>query len=457
MNAKMHECKNAPVHSAFFLHSELTERLFRRPAHSAHARIARMSASFLGSNLVRAAIGFVTSLVIGRGLGPGEFGRWIFFTAWASTLTVAFDLGLSALVTRDAARDEAGRGRLVAGALAVRLAVFAPAGFLVYSAASWIGGGPASAASLRVAVWLAAAGLAYGCFAALFRASPRWLIAILTIETAGAALQCAGALWIIAHNGGVIHLLRVATAVQILQVATAFVLWRFTARGGRLQWPSWRSGWLLLRRAYPFAVAGAVVNIQSRLAPLMLGYMAGAADVAAFGAAAKLGSAARMLPHAGFAAALPVLSHEVAHGEPEPVRTGFDGYVRWFAIVAATCLLVGARPILRFTYGASFASAAPALAWIAVGLVPSLVNNARKVYLYASGRERMAVQWTSVSVAVQAIGSLALVPSFSAAGAACAMALGEAAVWWPLRMAVRTPGIHEVRPEPAGAWLESSR
>jgi hypothetical protein len=155
-------------------------------------RIARMSASFLGSNLARTAIGFVTSLVIGRGLGPGEFGRWIFFTAWASALTVAFDLGLSTLVTRDAARDEGGVGGLVA----VRLAVFAPAGALVYTGASWIGGGPASADPLRVAVWLAAAGLAYGCFAALFRASPRWLIAILTIETAGAALQCGGALLI---------------------------------------------------------------------------------------------------------------------------------------------------------------------------------------------------------------------------------------------------------------------
>ena len=105
----------------------------------------------------------------------------------------------------------------------------------------------------------------------------------------------------------------------------------------------------------------------------------------------------------------------------------------------------------------SFASAAPALAWIAVGLVPSLVNGARRVYLYASGRERTAVQWTAVSVGVQAIGSLALIPSFSAAGAACDMALGEAAVWWPLRMAVRTRGIHEVRPEPAEACLESSR
>jgi O-antigen/teichoic acid export membrane protein len=417
-----------------------------------------MSVSFLGSSLARTAIGFVTSLVIGRGLGPSQFGRWIFFTAWASALTVAFDLGLGALVTRDAARDEAASGRLVAGAVAVRLAVFAPVGVLLYAGASWIGGGPGSADPLRVAIWLAAAGLAYGCFAALFRASPRWLIAILTIETAGAALQCAGAFWIIASHGGVIRLLRFATAVQVLQIAAALALWRFTSSAGGLEWPSWRSGWSLLRRAYPFAVVGVAGNIQSRLAPLMLGYMAGAPDVAGFGVAAKFGRAARIFPQAGFAAALPVLSHEVAHGEAESVRAGFDGYVMWFAIAAATCLLFGARPILRLTYGASFASAAPALAWIAVGLVPSLVNNARKVYLYASGRERTAVRWTAVSLGVQAIGSLALIPSFGAAGAAFAMAIGEAAVWWPLRAAVRTRSNHEARREPPEpCLLESSR
>jgi O-antigen/teichoic acid export membrane protein len=114
--------------------------------------------------------------------------------------------------------------------------------------------------------------------------------------------------------------------------------------------------------------------------------------------------------------------------------------------------------ILRLTYGGSFASAAPALAWIGVGLVPSLVNNARKVYLYASGRERAAVQWTAVSLGVQALGSLALIPSFGASGAASAMAIGEAAVWWPLRAAVRTRTIHEARREPPEpCLLESSR
>ena len=52
------------------------------------ARIARLSAAFLGSNLARAAIGFGLSFALARALGADRFGRWIFCTAWASTLTV---------------------------------------------------------------------------------------------------------------------------------------------------------------------------------------------------------------------------------------------------------------------------------------------------------------------------------------------------------------------------------
>src|SRR6202044_3281661 len=90
------------------------------------ARIARLSAAFLGSNLARAAIGFGVSFALARGLGAERFGRWIFCTAWASTLTVVVDLGFGVLLTRDGARAEAEPGCLLSGALVLRLAVVLP-------------------------------------------------------------------------------------------------------------------------------------------------------------------------------------------------------------------------------------------------------------------------------------------------------------------------------------------
>jgi len=89
--------------------------------------------------------------------------------------------------------------------------------------------------------------------------------------------------------------------------------------------------------------------------------------------------------------------------------------------------------LLRVSYGDAFASAAPALMWAAAGLVPSLSNAGRKVYLYAHGRERVVLWWSTVAWVIQIVGCLALGHRFGAAGVTLSMAVAEAAIWWPLR------------------------
>jgi O-antigen/teichoic acid export membrane protein len=405
-------------------------------------RIVHMSAAFAVSNLMRSALGFVTSLVVARGLGRDGFGGWTFCMAWAAALTTVFDLGISELLTRDTARGDHHTGRLLTDALVTRLVLFVPAGVVVYVAAPRLGLGLESPATLRIAVWLAAAGLAYGCVAAVFRAWPHRLIAILVIETGGAGAQCLGAVWIAHRGGGIAKFLLLATAVQVVQLVLALVLWWVLVSrpdndaDDAINWPSWHSTASLLRRAFPFAMLGLVANAQTRMAPLLLGYLSIPAEIASFGVATRLASLATLLPYAGFTAALPVFSHEAGRGNSEGVRSRFEGVLRGFTFAAAAVLVVCAAPIVRMTYGARFAAAASPLVWMGVGLVPSLANSGHKVYLYATGRERIALRWSAVALVVQAIGCALLVPRFGAPGAAVGLAIGEAAVWLPLRMAV---------------------
>jgi len=169
------------------------------------------------------------------------------------------------------------------------------------------------------------------------------------------------------------------------------------------------------------------------MGPIVLGVAATPADVAAFGVAQRLEGAARRLPSAAFGAALPVLTDDIERTGETPVRARFDGALRWFALGAATVLSVGAWPIVRFTYGEAFAGAWAALSWAGIGLVPSLTNAGRKVYLYASGRETIVLRWTAIGCAIQAIGCAALIPRFGAVGAMAAYVVSEAAIWLPLR------------------------
>jgi O-antigen/teichoic acid export membrane protein len=90
---------------------------------------------------------------------------------------------------------------------------------------------------------------------------------------------------------------------------------------------------------------------------------------------------------------------------------------------------------MRFLFGAPFAAAAPALMWTTISLVPALSNGSRKIFLYAAGRESTVAAWSAVAIALEVAAGLALIRLAGATGAAISLALGEAAIWIPLRRA----------------------
>jgi len=401
--------------------------------HRALAQILHMSAAFAASDLLRGAIGFTASLAIARGLGRDDFGRWTLCAAWMATLTTVFDLGFGPLLTREAARGDESIGSLLSSALLSRMALFLPVGVFLYLYPAWIRIDWMTPHAMHAVVIAAAAGIAYGCFAASFRATTARLLVILTIETLGVAVRCAIFVFLIARGTTVARLLEVTAGVQIGQLVAAFAAWHAVAPNGRPRFASLRSSWGALRRAVPFALTGLVTNAQVRLAPLMLGSLSSAAEVAFFGVASRIGRAAQMMPQTSLAAAMPVFAHEQQHGRAEAARSPYDALVRWYAAALALFLAVFAVPIVTLTYGSTFKGAALSLGFTGIGLMPRLANNVRRMHLYASGRERVALRWSAAALVVQALSCAVLIPQFGAAGAAVALTIGEAAVWLPLR------------------------
>jgi O-antigen/teichoic acid export membrane protein len=406
--------------------------------------ILRLTVAFVSSNLIRAAIGFATAVLMARELGAADFGRWTVCTTIAATLTAALDLGFGVLLTRDAARSPrrrgpalprhaAGIGVEVANALLARLGLLAPVAIVVIVATA-PAGSTALAKGISTAVLLAAASLAYGCLSGALRGWPEWLVPVLAVETAGAGGQLAGTWWIAGRDGGFVALLWLATAVQSAQFLAAVILWRLSRdRHDAVRLPTPSGAAALVRRSVPFALSGLIANAHGRLAPLALGVFAGVEQVALFGAAQRFTTFVKMLPQSAFAGALPVLSREVQTGSADRVRASFERAIAAFAIASATGLALLAPFVVRLAYGQSFTGAAPVLVWLAIGLVPTLTNNARQLYLYAAGHERTAAVWSAAALAAQAAACALLMPAFGAAGAAMAIGIGEALVWWPLR------------------------
>jgi O-antigen/teichoic acid export membrane protein len=437
---------------------------------NACARLVGMSTAFATSNAARTAISFATSLVVARGLGIDDFGRWTLCMAWAAVLTVTFDLGFGVLLTRDAARaidsgPEHSRGPwpehrrepwperrrgpapAVGAALIVRLGVLAPAAIALAVMPQWFVSDAETATGLRLAPLVAAAGVAYGSLAPVFRASPTALVASLSIETVGALGQWGAAWWLLQGGQGIAALLVMSAVVQAVQFTLALAVWRFVGGPGPLiTWPSRAVLTQSAREALPFAAAGLIANAQLRIAPVLLGLLASPAAVAAFGVAARIGNLARMLPQAAFAGALPVLSQEARDGS-DRLRVRFDRMLAAFSMVTALAIAGFAQPIIASTYGSEFGDAVMPLVWIAIGLIPTLMNSGRKVQLYASGREAVAVRWSAAALAVQTVAAALLIPVWGAAGAAIGLAFGEAVVWGPLNKVLQggdaaVPDVH---------------
>ncbi len=397
-----------------------------------------MSGLFMGSNLLRGALAFATTVVIARHLGPEPFGTWTLCVTWASMLTFLLDLGFGVMLPRDAAADKTAAGRLLAGALTARLLLFVPVAVLFVASAPWLGLRQEPASLLIAMLLVTATSIAYGTIAGLFRAWPERVPAVLLVEAAGAIVLFGGTWQIARRDSNVGALLHLAAAVQAAQLVVAATWWRGTvARGDAWQWPSLASAVGLVRRAFPFAVAGLIANVQERLGPMMLGRLSGVAEVASFGAAWRIGAAARMLPQAALGGGLPILAAESTNGRSEAIRVRFERALTCFAAIAAPTLAVFSAPLVRLTYGDAFAPAASSLTWIGLGIWPFVVNSARKVGLYAEGREGIAVRFSIITLMVQVATCVALIPRMGAPGAALALAVGEALVWWPLRRYAR--------------------
>jgi O-antigen/teichoic acid export membrane protein len=104
-------------------------------------------------------------------------------------------------------------------------------------------------------------------------------------------------------------------------------------------------------------------------------------------------------------------------------------------IAAAICVLAG--PIIRLIYGEAFAPAVPALQvsiWAAVFLLVN-VPNAR--LLLVDNRQGAAAGLTAVSMTVNIIANLALIPLFGIVGAAMARVIASAAFFLSIHLYVR--------------------
>ena len=297
-------------------------------------------------------------------------------------------------------------------------------GGLLWLAAPFLSHDPAVVDGLRISAPLICIEPFFGAYTAIFRAEQvMWPVAALNLGML--AVQVILTALILASGGDVQAALVINTLTSAVQLGAAWLIYHWRFRRPRLGLAL--DARLLLRRAWPFALAAVLATLQVRIGTLLLGQLADTAQAGYYTAALRFAEAGRMIPNALFGALLPALAVSVARpAAPDCTlrRTVGGRPVYGIGVGGAGWLLAPA--LLALTYGPGFIPAAPVLRIVLIGLLPALLRGVWLLDWIARGQERAANRVLALTLAAQLGLAIWLIPAYGALGAALAVLLAEA-------------------------------
>jgi O-antigen/teichoic acid export membrane protein len=381
----------------------------------------------LGRNArVLAAAGLATRLatiavavILARGLGDREFGRYVVAVAFASLLGILVELGTGGYLVREGAQKPHLLGKTTGLVLAVRVAL----GLAVVALALVLPLllGYEDETSVAIALFTAAA--------ALRGIGTTFLSALQALEGLGdvAAVQAQQAVFgacvtagVIALGGGLIAVSWVALGVAAVSVPWSWI--RLNAfHHGSIEFPLDH-----LRIALPVIASFSSVALFSTaityLDSLLVHAFNGDAPTGLYGAAYRVLIALYFIPT--------IYTTAVNRSMSRLAATDRDG-LRWLhsrvvlhLMVAALPLavfgLVGSHALLDLLYGAPYGDADKALSLLLASLVFTFPAWIASITAYAIGAERRVLGIVAASLALNIAANLVAIPLWGIEGAAAA-------------------------------------
>jgi O-antigen/teichoic acid export membrane protein len=364
----------------------------------------------------------VSTLILGRKLGPEGFGLYSLVFAYLAFFELLPDAGLDALVVRDLARSPADASRRLGDAVLLRtllLLAVVPVAALLFGRITHRDDG----------AWLVAlAGTAIlssnrraslrSLVEAPYRASLDMGIPAL-LGVLSEALHVAILAWLIARAG-----VTGAVGAQTLASLPFFVLLALlSARRVRPRLRFERARLTALLAAAAPLLGGLAVNVVlARADAVMLERMRGTRDVGLYMAPVRIVEIMNLLPILLMTSVYPLFAASHPH---DPVRVDrlFRGSLRVLVtglVPVAAAMIVFATPLVHALFGAPYAESAaalPALALSGVFVVCDIVLTAR---LVATGAERRNFVLVAIAAAANVSANLWLIPRYGPRGAAFA-------------------------------------
>ncbi len=394
--------------------------------------------------VMRALLQFITYGLLVRLLTVPQFGVYAFLAAVIQVVCVPSQFGLPQLVLRDAAR------LVLSGdsnALAA-LARWARGVFLLTSCLGMTLAGlglyfraPSAVGWLDVCVALIMVpviglinlrssqlrGMGYGArsqLAELFVAPLLFLLCVVVLFAGRGVLE--------AHVTSVLAvrllalLLALIVANRLLRRAIDNFAPRYAKQDVRSAPETVPGSLARLKSSMVFGVSAGLYALNTNFDILAIAYLSGEHEVAMYKVAALVGGAVGMLMQSLNAAIGPVISRELALGNPEKLERLIYRQLRQLSLVVFAMFLLLAfagDTLLASAFGSSYGSSYDAMLLLALASVVSLVFGPAGLLLNMGGHEQQALRASLVALITNIALNLVLVPRFGSGGAALATLL----------------------------------
>lgn len=381
------------------------------------------------ASVAQKVISFVYFVWIARYAGLADTGDYFVALAVVMTAAVLADLGVTSVTIREIAKDPsksviwsrtAMGVKLFAVPLAVAVAIAVPF-VLGYSQ------------ELRILIMIAVFVMIADSFSLTFYGILRGFRR-LKYESLGIFFGQT----ITATIGGVFLALNVAT-IPLLIVAlvvgsvwnvffSAFHVWKRI--GSTAFFPEWTLGWAPLKIAFPFFLAAAFVKVYSYIDSFILLSVLGSAAVGVYAVAYKLTYAFQFLPLAFVAALYPTMSAEAK--DPQKLKETLM-HSFWYLSLIGFPIVFGifalAPEVILAFYGSEYADAILPLQVLIFALIFIFLDFPIGSLLNATDRQMLKTIIGGISMVVNVVANLILIPRYGIIGAPISAILGFIAMF----------------------------
>jgi O-antigen/teichoic acid export membrane protein len=402
-------------------------------------RLASGAALTLAGRIAFAASGFVTNFLLARLLSPAELGTYFLIASVVGCLILVAQCGLQVAVVRfvseavtrySASRGYAAALKCARIALAAAGAVALAYALLGSQVASWLLDSRALVDySLAIAIWV--------CFAA-----PASVVgeAFRGFEQFGRAaifggllsnlmlLAAVAALFLFASNVGLASVIRLSVVVACFGASCTYM--QFAWQAGRVTSSSGLKTYEVMLVSIPLLLMGLAVYVTTQADLWVAGALLSKAEVAVYGAAARLVQLVLLPPLVVAAVVAPVIARLVSLGqlaelERVLVRAAALGAFPGVAVLAMLSVLAG--PLLALVYGAPYAAGASVLVMLSAGQLINALCGPAATVMMMSGHERAVMALSFATAALAVAGAAVLGRWYGSLGIAGAAAFAAAA------------------------------